>query len=133
MIALIFIIIVLLSLYNAFVVLHITAYSVDDQKRYSKIWHFYSGLVRFSIIIIIATYNFTEFTEKTIYIITGLTLLNWIIYDLILNILRGKAIFYRGTMKSGTGSVIDKFFKNDGLYILCKIIALVSGIILLIL
>ena len=113
MILLLFIFITLFAFYNYYFI-------VDKQKE----WHFVGGLLRGLTIIIILTYNLTEFSYNTVYMIVGATLLNWVVYDAILNILREKSLFYRGK------NTIDSFIKSDCLYICAKLAALIIGIIL---
>jgi len=123
--------IVLLAIYNAYIIKWGVAYYEPDRSNAGKIWHFVGAVVRALLIICIATYNFSEISYNTIYVIVALFLLNWVVYDIVLNAFRGEFIFYRGSTKTGTTSFIDKLFANDWLYLISKIIALLTGLFLL--
>ena len=112
----ILILIILFAFYNYCI---IQWYNTRD-KQYSVDWHFVGGLIRALLILAICDYNLIHSL--------GWVLIQWFVYDAFLNIFRKLPFFYKG---SGTGSQIDNFFSNQKIYILCKILSIISGAVLL--
>ena len=112
----ILILIILFALYNHYII----QWYQTRAKKYSVKWHFVGGLIRVLLILAICDYNLIHSL--------GWILIQWVVYDAFLNLFRKLPFFYKG---SGTGSQIDNLFSNQKIYIICKILSIISGAVLL--
>ena len=111
---------ILIAIYNGLIINWRCNYK-NKSELWSKYWHFVGGLLRCSI-----AFLFTDWKTAI-----AIMLIHWIFYDGIINLIRGKYIFYEGSASSGTGSTIDKLLNND-LSIILKSISFISGLLILI-
>jgi hypothetical protein len=111
---------ILIAIYNGLIINWRCNYQ-NKSELWSKYWHFVGGLLRCSI-----AFLFTDWK-----IAIAILIMHWIVYDCIINLIRGKELFYEGSASSGTGSTIDKLLSNN-LSIFLKLISFITGLLMLI-
>ena len=113
------ILIILIAVYNGLIINWRTNYQ-QKSEFWNKAWHSLGSLIRICIV-----FFFTD-------IKTGIAiiLMQWIVYDALINLVRGKALFYEGSLSSGTGSTIDRLLSSE-LSIILKSLAFLTGLLIL--
>ena len=115
------ILLILIAIYNGLIINWRTNY-LQKSEMWNKLWHFTGGLIR-----VCMAFFLLDWIDAI-----AILLMHWIVYDAIMNLVRGKAIFYDGSASSGTGSIIDRFLSNQTSIIL-KALAFLTGLLILIL
>ena len=115
------ILLILIAIYNGLIINWRTNY-LQKAELWNKLWHFTGGLIRCCV-----AFFFLDCIDAI-----AILLMHWIVYDALMNIIRGKAIFYEGSQTSGTGSIIDRLLSNQTSIIL-KAFAFLTGLLILIL
>lgn len=115
------ILIILIAIYNGLIINWRCNYQ-SKSAFWNKAWHFVGGLLRVCFVFFLVDW-------KTA---ISILLMHWLVYDGIINLIRGKSFFYEGSANSGTGSSIDKLLSNE-VSIILKSLAFLTGLLILIL
>lgn len=100
-------------------------------KFYNKIWHNIGAFIRVLVISIIFTNSFNTIDLNAIINIVSVLLISWMPYDCIINYIRFNKLLYDASASTGTVSQID-ILLNGWKYYLSQVVALVSGIVILV-
>ena len=113
------ILLILIAVYNGLIINWRTNYQ-NKAAFWNKLWHSVGATIRVGLI-----FFFLDWKTGL-----GVLLIQWLIYDEVINLIRGKELFYEGSGSSGTGSVIDKYLSQE-LSVTLKLIAFFGGIIII--
>ena len=113
--------IILIAIYNGLIINWRCNYQ-GKAALWNKAWHFVGGLIRCSIAFFLVDW-------KTA---IAILLMHWLVYDAIINLIRGKSFFYEGSASTGTGSGIDRYLSSE-FSIILKSLAFLTGLLILIL
>jgi len=80
-------------------------------KKWNIIWHGWGSLLRAGAVVLLIPVFWNNWKEFILWVLVIGTI-SWIVYDMIINLIRNRSLFYKGEKKTGTKSFIDRFLPN---------------------
>lgn len=101
-----FVFIVWFAIYNGFTLKWAWETVADKKMKLSKLWHQFGSLVRACPLPFIIYYFRSDLFLMGVLIAWYLAFA-WLLFDIALNLARGAHWYYKGSSKTGTGSIMD--------------------------
>jgi|GEM_PF-3534295 len=110
----ILIFLIYVAIYNGFYLREMDERSKSNYTaagKWNTVWHGWGLLLRFGAVVLLIPLYWQYWKEFILWVLVIGTI-SWIVYDMIINLIRNRSIFYKGEKKTGTKSFIDRFLPN---------------------
>ena len=120
--------IVWFALYNGFTLRWAWETDATKKLKLSKIWHQLGSFVRACPIPFIIYYLIHDLFLMAV-LLSWYAVFLWPLFDIVLNLSRGLSWSYKGSSKTGTGSLMD-ILMSDTVHWILKSLVLISAIVI---